>query len=65
MCTPVEVGRTAGRRDGRHLKGLDGGETVVVDGALLLIEGAKVEVRDAAEGGELNVASRNSASAGR
>ena len=31
-------------------KGLDGGETVVVDGQLLLIEGSKVEVREAKKG---------------
>jgi RND family efflux transporter MFP subunit len=41
---PVEVGRT---QDGETivLKGLGGDETVVVDGALLLTEGAKVAAR--------------------
>ena len=41
---PVEVGRT---QDGETivLKGLAGDETVVVDGALLLTEGAKVAAR--------------------
>jgi RND family efflux transporter MFP subunit len=43
---PVEVGRT---QDGETavLKGLSGNETVVVDGALLLVEGSKVAIRDA------------------
>ncbi|MGA2491742.1 MAG: efflux RND transporter periplasmic adaptor subunit [Roseiarcus sp.] len=42
---PVEVGRT---QDGETivLKGLAGDETVVVDGALLLTEGAKVAARN-------------------
>ena len=31
-------------------KGLNGNETVVVDGALLLIEGAKVAIRNAQNG---------------
>jgi len=32
------------------LKGLSGGESVVVDGALLLIEGSKVEIRNPLKG---------------
>jgi RND family efflux transporter MFP subunit len=46
---PVEVGRT---QDGETIvvKGLAGDETVVVDGALLLTEGAKVAARNAAGG---------------
>ncbi len=46
---PVDVGRT---QDGETivLKGLEGGESVVVDGALLLIEGSKVEIRAAPKG---------------
>lgn len=46
---PVEVTRTM---DGetKVAKGLNGGETVVVDGQLLLIEGSKVEVREAKKG---------------
>jgi RND family efflux transporter MFP subunit len=46
---PVEVGRN---QDGETivLKGLAGDETVVVDGALLLTEGAKVAARNAAGG---------------
>jgi RND family efflux transporter MFP subunit len=46
---PVEVGRT---QDGETvvLKGLNGGESVVVDGALLLVEGAKVEIRNPPKG---------------
>ena len=46
---PVEVGRT---QEGETivLKGLAGDETVVVDGALLLTEGAKVAARNAAGG---------------
>ena len=46
---PVEVGRT---QDGETIiaKGLEGGETVVVDGALLLIEGSKVEIRNPDKG---------------
>jgi multidrug efflux system membrane fusion protein len=47
---PVEVGRSQGE-DTVVLKGLNGGETVVVDGALLLTEGAPVTVRDASKGG--------------
>jgi membrane fusion protein, multidrug efflux system len=47
--TPVTVGRTEGA-DTVIEKGLDGGEKVVVDGALLLFEGAKVAPRDAAKG---------------
>ena len=46
---PVEVGRT---QDGETvvLKGLNGGESVVVDGALLLVEGSKVEIRNPPKG---------------
>lgn len=46
---PVEAGRT---QDGETVvvKGLNGGEPVVVDGALLLIEGSKVEIRNTAKG---------------
>jgi RND family efflux transporter MFP subunit len=46
---PVEVART---QNGETVvtKGLDGGETVVVDGALLLVEGAKVEMREPQKG---------------
>jgi len=46
---PVEVGRT---QDGETvvLKGLAGDETVVVDGSLLLTEGAKVATRNAGGG---------------
>jgi multidrug efflux system membrane fusion protein len=46
---PVEAGRT---QDGETviLKGLGGGETVVVDGGLLLVEGSKVEIREAPKG---------------
>ena len=49
---PVEAGRT---QDGETvvLTGLKGDESVVVDGALLLIEGSKVEIRESAEGSEL------------
>ena len=45
----VDLGRT---QSGETvvLKGLDGGETVVVDGALLLIEGSKVDIRNPAKG---------------
>ena len=46
---PIEVGRTQGD-DTVVLKGLTGGETLVVDGALLLTEGAKVAARPAAGG---------------
>ena len=46
---PIEAGRT---QDGETVvtKGLKGGETVVVDGALLLIEGSKVEFRNPPKG---------------
>jgi len=46
---PVEVSRT---QNGETVvtKGLNGGETVVVDGALLLIEGSKVAIRNAQNG---------------
>jgi RND family efflux transporter MFP subunit len=46
---PIEAGRT---QDGETVvtKGLNGDETVVVDGALLLIEGSKVEIRNPAKG---------------
>jgi RND family efflux transporter MFP subunit len=46
---PVEAGRT---QDGETvvLKGLNGGESVVVDGALLLVEGSKVEIRNSPKG---------------
>jgi len=46
---PVEVSRT---QDGETVvaKGLNGDETVVVDGALLLIEGTKVAIRNAQNG---------------
>jgi multidrug efflux system membrane fusion protein len=46
---PVEAGRT---QDGETevLTGLKGDESVVVDGALLLIEGSKVEIRNAPKG---------------
>ena len=46
---PVEVSRTL---DGltKVDKGLSGGETVVIDGQLLLIEGSMVEIRDAKKG---------------
>ena len=47
--TPVTVGRTEGS-DTVVSKGLDGGEKVVIDGALLLFEGAKVAPRDPAKG---------------
>lgn len=47
--TPVEVGRTEGP-DTVIEKGLGGGEKVVVDGALLLFEGAKVVPREAPKG---------------
>ena len=43
---PVEVGRTD-NNETTVAKGLDGGETVVVDGSLMLVEGSKVEVRNA------------------
>ena len=46
---PVSVGRT---QDGETvvLKGLNGGESVVVDGALLLVEGSRVEIRNPPKG---------------
>jgi RND family efflux transporter MFP subunit len=46
---PIEPGRT---QDGLTVvtKGLEGDETVVVDGALLLIEGSKVEIRNPQKG---------------
>ena len=46
---PITPGRS---QDGEVVvtRGLNGGETVVVDGALLLTEGTKVEVRDAQKG---------------
>jgi hypothetical protein len=46
---PVEVGRT---QDGETVvvSGLDGDETLVVDGALLLTDGAKVAIHAAAGG---------------
>jgi RND family efflux transporter MFP subunit len=46
---PIEPGRT---QDGLTVvtKGLKGDETVVVDGALLLIEGSKVEIRNPPKG---------------
>ena len=49
MCGPS---RPAEPQDDETVitKGLDGGENVVVDGALLLIEGSKVEVRNAPKG---------------
>ena len=47
--TPVEVGRTEGP-DTIITKGLEGGEKVVIDGALLLFESAKVTVREPAKG---------------
>jgi RND family efflux transporter MFP subunit len=47
---PVEIGRQQGQEI-VILKGLNGDETVVVDGALLLTEGAAVNVREAAKGG--------------
>jgi RND family efflux transporter MFP subunit len=46
---PVVVGRTEGT-DTVIEKGLEGGEKVVVDGALLLFEGAHVVPRDPAKG---------------
>ncbi len=42
---PVKVGRTQDNRD-VILEGLKGGETVVVDGAQLLVDGTKVDVRN-------------------
>ena len=47
---PVVAGRTQGAET-VVLKGLEGDESVVIDGGLLLTEGAKVVVRDAAKGG--------------
>jgi multidrug efflux system membrane fusion protein len=46
---PVEVGRTEANQT-VITKGLQGGESVVVDGALLLFEGAKVELRNPTKG---------------
>ena len=61
---PVEVGRT---QDGETVvtKGLDGGETVVVDGALLLIEGSQGRDRAMPPKGRAECRFPNSASAGR
>jgi RND family efflux transporter MFP subunit len=42
----IKVGRTQDNRD-IVLEGLKGGETVVVDGAQLLIEGSRVDIRNA------------------
>jgi RND family efflux transporter MFP subunit len=42
---PVKVGRTQDNRD-VILEGLSGGETVVVEGAQLLIEGSRVDIRN-------------------
>ncbi len=47
--TPVTVGRTEGTET-IITTGLEGDETVVLDGALLLFEGAKVQIRDLAKG---------------
>jgi len=47
--TPVVVGRSEGS-DTVIVQGLDGGEKVVVDGALLLFEGAKVTLRAESKG---------------
>ena len=49
MCSRLSLGRS---QDGEVVvtKGLNGGETVVVDGGLLLTEGAKVEMRDPQKG---------------
>ena len=47
--TPVTVGRTEGA-DTVITSGLDGGEKVVVDGSLLLFEGAKVAPREPPKG---------------
>ncbi len=46
---PVEVTRT---QDGETIvtQGLNGDETLVVDGALQLVEGARVEIRDTRKG---------------
>jgi membrane fusion protein, multidrug efflux system len=46
---PVVVGRS---QEGQVVvsQGLNGGETVVVDGALLLTEGTKVELREPQKG---------------
>jgi len=46
---PVVVSRTQGAQT-IVTEGLKGGETLVVDGALLLVEGSKVDVRNAAKG---------------
>lgn len=46
---PIEIGRA--QREGTIvLKGLEGGESVVVDGALLLVDGSKVEIRQPQKG---------------
>jgi RND family efflux transporter MFP subunit len=47
---PVKVGRF---QDGRDIiiEGLQGGETIVSDGALLLIDGARVDIRKGAQQG--------------
>ncbi len=50
--TPVVVGRTEGP-DTVIEKGLEGGEKVVVDGALLLFEGAQGRCAPRAQGGDL------------
>jgi RND family efflux transporter MFP subunit len=46
---PIEAGRT---QDGETVvtKGLSGGETVVVDGGLLLVENSKIEIREPPKG---------------
>jgi hypothetical protein len=46
---PIVAGRS---QDGEVVvtKGLNGGETVVIDGALLLTEGTKVEAREPQKG---------------
>ncbi len=46
---PIEAGRT---QDGETVvtKGLSGGETVVVDGGLLLVENSTIEIRAAPKG---------------
>ncbi len=46
---PVEIGRA--QREGTIVaKGLDAGESVVVDGALLLVDGSRVEIRPPQKG---------------
>jgi hypothetical protein len=47
--TPVTVGRTEGA-DTIVTQGLQGDETVIVDGALLLFEGARTVTREPAKG---------------